>query len=731
MSEFAVGEKCVCIFGGKPYPAKISKIKEHRGVRYYIVHYEGWAKTRDERLPMGTDRLHKGTIEEYNRTHPREETPPVEVSRPTFSEPTARRKSTGAPRGRKSTTTSDGPSTSTQSPAAAAPSTSTQKPRGRKSAQKAEESPEDSPPSSSDSSSSNPFRKGRKSVPEPDGSSDDSSGDMPAAPSAPSTSSRTGTSRGRKSGQTSLGPSTATQAPRGRRSVPQPPEENPEVDSPPASSDSSSPTPFRKPQGRKSAPKPEVSSDESSGDMPAAPSAPSTSSRTQTHRGRKSSSGPSTSTQAPRGRRSVAQPPEDPEEDTSAAPTQTPRGRKSVPEPQVSSDDSSGDMPAAPSAPSTSSRTGTPRGRKSGQATPGPSTSTQAPRGRRSVPQPPEEDPEEDTPAVPTQTPRGKKRAQKPEASLDESSGEIPAAPLTSPRTGTPRKRKIVQKQSHAGPSTSTQAPQLPEESPEDSPSPSPGPSTSTQRQAPQGRRASPGPSTSSQAQRPKIVVDFPIWMKGIIGHDTREFLHNQTTNKLVVRLQPEGRTVDDIIKDYTDSIGVSDEDVERMDDDMLDYNDDGTSLDNLSLAHCAKTLKNYFNRLFGRRILYNSEREEHDTLVRVYAYRKKLRYGDVVTDPFQYGFHASKRYGIVHFARMLSRFDNLIESLRLHDAMILYLNLGIKDLMEFLGNNVGRYYDRDADYVPPSYNPIMNMATTRSARKNRPSRPRPRTSSA
>ena len=44
----------------------------------------------------------------------------------------------------------------------------------------------------------------------------------------------------------------------------------------------------------------------------------------------------------------------------------------------------------------------------------------------------------------------------------------------------------------------------------------------------------------------------------------------------------------------------MSDENVERMDDDMLDYNDDGTSLDNLSLAHCAKTLKNHFNRLFG-----------------------------------------------------------------------------------------------------------------------------------
>lgn len=68
---FSVNELVVCVERNCPYAAKITAIKEHQKVVKYFIHYMGWNKSTDIKVPVGNEegRLFKGSVAEYVEAH--------------------------------------------------------------------------------------------------------------------------------------------------------------------------------------------------------------------------------------------------------------------------------------------------------------------------------------------------------------------------------------------------------------------------------------------------------------------------------------------------------------------------------------------------------------------------------------------------------------------------------------------------------------------------------------
>uniref|UniRef100_A0A1I7TTN0 Tudor-knot domain-containing protein n=1 Tax=Caenorhabditis tropicalis TaxID=1561998 RepID=A0A1I7TTN0_9PELO len=71
VAKFEVGEQLVCLFSDEkiPYEAKVIRIKEHQGVLKYLIHFIGWNKRYDVRIPVGEENgmMFKGTVDVYNK----------------------------------------------------------------------------------------------------------------------------------------------------------------------------------------------------------------------------------------------------------------------------------------------------------------------------------------------------------------------------------------------------------------------------------------------------------------------------------------------------------------------------------------------------------------------------------------------------------------------------------------------------------------------------------------
>lgn len=203
-------------------------------------------------------------------------------------------------------------------------------------------------------------------------------------------------------------------------------------------------------------------------------------------------------------------------------------------------------------------------------------------------------------------------------------------------------------------------------------------------------------PATSSpQIKRVNVSIEWPKEMRTIAVFD--KLVAEEAPEKMIVRLMTEGRRLDDIVKMYQNFLGVTEDQMEETENQILSYNPDGVTLSNLSLAHSAYELSVLFNAIFSFQLLRPEEKDQFGRLFLKFAVEKQLPFEVIQKNPVESGFFASAHYGIVHFLRMVSKLDEIVAA----GVLKTHHKIGVNNLMEFLENNHEQFFDVKTDYIP------------------------------
>ncbi|KAF1767368.1 hypothetical protein GCK72_007327 [Caenorhabditis remanei] len=80
-AEYKIGETFMCLYHNENfYNAKILGMEEIEGVNHYVIHYIGWNKRYDEKLPFGSERMSKGSVGELGWVESERQIPDSEQS---------------------------------------------------------------------------------------------------------------------------------------------------------------------------------------------------------------------------------------------------------------------------------------------------------------------------------------------------------------------------------------------------------------------------------------------------------------------------------------------------------------------------------------------------------------------------------------------------------------------------------------------------------------------------
>ncbi|EFO96327.1 hypothetical protein CRE_14640 [Caenorhabditis remanei] len=196
------------------------------------------------------------------------------------------------------------------------------------------------------------------------------------------------------------------------------------------------------------------------------------------------------------------------------------------------------------------------------------------------------------------------------------------------------------------------------------------------------------------QAKKPHFSIEWPKEMLSIVIFD--QMVANEKPVELIARLPPNGQTVNDIVKAYMEFLGVPADSMEETENQILQYNENGVSLSNLSLAHSAQGLLALFNAIHNSQLIRAEEKDKFYKLYADHAMNSGLSYEEIRKKPVENGFYASKHFGIVHFLRMFS----IIEKKCVPD-MKPHVIIGANRFLQFLENNRDQFFDEEIDYEP------------------------------
>lgn len=195
---------------------------------------------------------------------------------------------------------------------------------------------------------------------------------------------------------------------------------------------------------------------------------------------------------------------------------------------------------------------------------------------------------------------------------------------------------------------------------------------------------------------RKEINIAIPDVLKQVLVDDYDQVIRQSRLNML-----PANPTVEQIIKDYSNSLGRNVSNDEQI---VIEY--EGGSADSTfvsshpTIIECAKGIQDFFDITFGSHMLTKFERPQYLDLLEMHKKKeppKKRRLRADTDEALEEGFRPSTMYGLTHLLRLFVRFATLIQCAPWSDRSLATIIRQVHDFLVFLVRNVDKYYNKDA----------------------------------